>query len=276
MPFCIHFAHGKCTRGHNCGFLHRIPIPGDKIETTIDCFGRDKFRTDREDMGGIGSFERRCQTLYVGNLIINDHMEVFSCLMKETCRAHFSEWGEIEVINILEDKGVAFIQYKSILNAEFAKEAMQGQTLESAEVVNVRWANEDPNPQGTRYIDLVKENLKRKAEEHVIETIKAQLPVIGNRGSLLDYQKEFKSIEPLKKPKVEDEIKPNQGFFGNDLDDWDLYCNEYYEKHGFYPKGYVSDENEVKVTTASSVYAVKPVVPKSKLLVSGYESSDDD
>jgi hypothetical protein len=79
QPFCVHFAHGKCTRGHNCGFLHRIPIAGDPIETTIDCFGRDKHRLDREDMGGIGSFERRCQTLYVGNLGINDHMEVLYC-----------------------------------------------------------------------------------------------------------------------------------------------------------------------------------------------------
>jgi hypothetical protein len=35
---------------------------------------------------------------------------------------------------VLPGKNVAFIQYKSILNAEFAKEAMFGQTLESSEV----------------------------------------------------------------------------------------------------------------------------------------------
>lgn len=95
-------------------------------------------------MGGIGSFERRCQTLYVGNLGVNDYME-------EICRAHFGEWGEIEYINILQQKGVAFIQYRNILNAEFAKEAMHGQTLESSEIVNVRWATEDPNPQGIHF-----------------------------------------------------------------------------------------------------------------------------
>lgn len=64
-------------------------MPGDPIETTIDCFGRDKHRSDRDDMGGIGSFERRCQTLYIGNIAITDHME-------DIVRAHFSEWGEIE------------------------------------------------------------------------------------------------------------------------------------------------------------------------------------
>jgi hypothetical protein len=62
---------------------------GDPIETTIDCFGRDKHRNDRDDMGGIGSFERRCRTLYIGNIGLNDHME-------EIVRAHFCEWGEIE------------------------------------------------------------------------------------------------------------------------------------------------------------------------------------
>ena len=64
-------------------------MPGDPVETTVDCFGRDKFRNDRDDMGGIGSFERRCRTLYVGNVGLNDHM-------KEIVTAHFCEWGEIE------------------------------------------------------------------------------------------------------------------------------------------------------------------------------------
>ncbi len=58
------------------------------METTRDCFGREKYRTDRDDMGGIGSFERRCQTLYVGNISTTEHME-------ELVRAHFSEWGDI-------------------------------------------------------------------------------------------------------------------------------------------------------------------------------------
>jgi hypothetical protein len=39
-----------------------------------------------------------------------------------------------KVVNALPEKGVAFVQYKSILNAEFAKEAMQNQVLESDDV----------------------------------------------------------------------------------------------------------------------------------------------
>ena len=37
-------------------------------------------------------------------------------------------------MSILPEKGVAFVMYQSILNAEFAKEAMQNQKLESDEV----------------------------------------------------------------------------------------------------------------------------------------------
>jgi hypothetical protein len=37
-------------------------------------------------------------------------------------------------VNVLPEKGVAFVMYKSILNAEFAKEAMKEQTLETDDV----------------------------------------------------------------------------------------------------------------------------------------------
>jgi hypothetical protein len=87
QPFCIHFAHGRCSKGSSCRFLHRIPIDTDQPQTTIDCFGRDKFRNHRDDMGGIGSFEKPVQTLYVGNIGINDHMKVFfvSCRKLYCC-----------------------------------------------------------------------------------------------------------------------------------------------------------------------------------------------
>jgi hypothetical protein len=65
--------------------------------------------------------------------------------MEEIVRLHFGEWGQIEHVHVLTGKGVAFVTYKNLMNAEFAKEAMQGQTLESAEMINVRWANEDPS-----------------------------------------------------------------------------------------------------------------------------------
>ncbi|GAA5911492.1 hypothetical protein JCM6882_000516, partial [Rhodosporidiobolus microsporus] len=51
---------------------------------------------------------------------------------------------------ILTARGVAFVTYSSELNAQFAKEAMMHQSLENDEVLNVRWATEDPNPAAAR------------------------------------------------------------------------------------------------------------------------------
>lgn len=42
------------------------------------------------------------------------------------------------------------MRYVRVANAEFAKEAMYGQSLDHGEVLNVRWATEDPNPTGSR------------------------------------------------------------------------------------------------------------------------------
>jgi hypothetical protein len=41
---------------------------------------------------------------------------------------------------------VAFVTYVSEHHAQFAKEAMACQSLDNDEILNVRWATEDPNP----------------------------------------------------------------------------------------------------------------------------------
>jgi hypothetical protein len=64
---------------------------------------------------------------------------------------------------------VAFVTYKSSLNAEFAKEAMSNQSLNNNEVLNVRWATDDPNPRA-------KEEFKRKAEAMAAQAIIKSLP----------------------------------------------------------------------------------------------------
>jgi hypothetical protein len=47
-------------------------------------------------------------------------------------------------VRALPGKKVAFVTYVSRLNAEFAKEAMMEQALDNGEILNVRWATEDP------------------------------------------------------------------------------------------------------------------------------------
>jgi hypothetical protein len=66
--------------------------------------------------------------------------------MYEILWRHFQCLGEIEDINFLPNKGVAFIKYRHRCMAEFAKEAMQNQALDKNEIITIKWANEDPNP----------------------------------------------------------------------------------------------------------------------------------
>jgi len=181
--FCIHFAHGCCSKGKDCTFLHRVPDEYDREETTKDCFGREKFFEERQDMGGVGTFSRENKTLYIGHISTSPDRE-------EIVRKHFGAFGDIEYIKVLKDKAVAFVQYKLRSVAEFVKEAMYGQSLDGDEVLNVRWATEDPNPK-------VQQELQRKAEEQVYSAVNANLPVIGEYGTILDYEYGYQNMPDM-------------------------------------------------------------------------------
>ncbi|GAA6044125.1 hypothetical protein JCM8097_004720 [Rhodosporidiobolus ruineniae] len=137
---CMYFARGCCPYGVECSYLHRLPSPSMSLpDAAMDVFGREKHSTYRDDMGGVGSFNRQNRTLYIGKIKETRNTA-------EDVEEHFSEFGEIERIKILTNRGVAFVTYVSELNAQFAKEAMMFQSLENDEVLNVRWATIDPNP----------------------------------------------------------------------------------------------------------------------------------
>lgn len=128
----------------------------------VDCFGRDKHADYRDDMGGVGSFMRQNLTIYVGRIHVTDDIE-------ETVARHFSEWGEIERIRILNTRGVAFVTYMNEVNAQFAMVAMAHQSLDHNEILNLRWATQDPNP-------LAMAREKRRLEEQAAEAIRRALP----------------------------------------------------------------------------------------------------
>ncbi|KAI9314295.1 hypothetical protein BX666DRAFT_2029821 [Dichotomocladium elegans] len=131
--FCLFFAKGMCAQGAHCPMWHRIPNEHDEIETTIDCFGRDKYMEFRQDMGGVGGFNTQNKTLYVGRIAPTENMW-------EIVRKHFGQFGEIERLKVIKHRGVAFVTYRSRSNAEFAREAMMNQGLDNSEILNVRWA----------------------------------------------------------------------------------------------------------------------------------------
>jgi len=226
--FCIHFAHGCCSKGKDCTFLHRVPDEYDREETTKDCFGREKFFEERQDMGGVGTFSRINKTLYIGHISTTPDRE-------EIVRKHFEKFGEIEYVKVLKDKAVAFVQYKLRSVAEFVKEAMYGQSLDGDEVLNVRWATEDPNPK-------VQQELQRKAEEQVYSTVNANLPVIGEYGTILNYEYGYQAMPDMysydqsQYPKVQEQ---GQEQVGQDSAQYNDYYNNYYNsQYGTNPELY--------------------------------------
>lgn len=90
---CLFYARGCCPYGWECNFLHVLPDPNNALpDSSKDCFARDKFADYRDDMGGVGSFNRQNRTLYVGRIKETGPGPE----TEEIVNRHFKEWGEIE------------------------------------------------------------------------------------------------------------------------------------------------------------------------------------
>jgi hypothetical protein len=110
--FCVHFAHGMCSKGHECTYMHRIPTPEDdrNTEEMADCFGRSRHSKHKEDMSGVGSFMKPCRTLFVGNLLKNQYETPKA--LEDALWRHFGEWGELESLNVIHRLSIAFPRYR--------------------------------------------------------------------------------------------------------------------------------------------------------------------
>ncbi|GMK57605.1 hypothetical protein CspeluHIS016_0404390 [Cutaneotrichosporon spelunceum] len=216
---CVFFARGCCPYGAECSYLHRLPAPNQIIEHSRDCFGREKHAEYRDDMGGVGSFNRTNRTLYVGKI----HESPDRDQGKETLLRHFGEWGKIERWNILHNRGIAFVTYKYEANAQFAKEAMQHQSMDMDEILNVRWATEDPNPGEKKLEDKRiaiegKKVIASKLDPQLVEASQSLRAL--EEGNEADYY----PIEALEEPDVVDERpakraradEPQGGILGGD------------------------------------------------------------
>ncbi|KZT53271.1 hypothetical protein CALCODRAFT_440345 [Calocera cornea HHB12733] len=172
---CLFFSRGCCPYGYECAYLHRLPLPSDTLpDSSLDCFARTKFSDYRDDMGGVGSFNRQNRTLYIGRIRETGP----GSETEEAVIRHFKEWGQIEKVRVLQHRSVAFVTYVSELNAQFAKEAMACQSLDNDEILNVRWATEDPNPTSKvlemqRLEDLGQKAIAEKMDERVLDAVRA-------------------------------------------------------------------------------------------------------
>jgi len=155
--------HVELTSSHT----NIIQIPDIDTEKALsplkDIFGRSRHSTDRDDMGGTGTFTRDNRTLFIAGLLNGPDLYE---LLNRVC----AEWGEIEVIRVKQDRLIAFVDFKMRSSAEFAKEALLGQDAGNGEVLNVKWASEDPNPKAkaerkARYEAMLLEAAEKKAKD---------------------------------------------------------------------------------------------------------------
>lgn len=68
--------------------------------------------------------------------------------------------------------------YVSEFHAQFAKEAMACQSLDNDEILNVRWATEDPNPvqkvaEKRRLVDMGQEAIKARMDPRIVDAMRA-------------------------------------------------------------------------------------------------------
>ena len=192
---CLKFARGCCPFGHECSWIHGLPSDefDANLEATKDCFGRERHENVREDQSGVGSFSadpQTARTLYVGGISVTPDIQ-------SIVYEHFREWGEIDNVRVLQSKGVAFIRYKKRSSAEFAREAMQNQSLNSGEILNVRWATDDPNPWvQKRKIERSKEQLTNA----ILEDYDGPLIIPQTRDIWGPHEKRFRkksdSVDP--------------------------------------------------------------------------------
>jgi hypothetical protein len=73
---------------------------------------------------------------------------------------------------------VAFVTYVSEHNAQFAKESMACQSLDNDEILNVRWATEDPNPtskvaEKRRLEEIGQAAIRARMEPRVVNAMQA-------------------------------------------------------------------------------------------------------
>ncbi|KAI0833590.1 hypothetical protein BC628DRAFT_1426246 [Trametes gibbosa] len=172
---CLFFARGCCPYGWECEYLHTLPDENTALpDTSKDCFARDKFADYRDDMGGVGSFQRQNRTLYIGRIKETGTGPE----TEEVVRRHFKEWGKIEKIRVLQYRSVAFVTYEHEFHAQFAKESMACQSLDNDEILNVRWATEDPNPtskvaEKRRLEDMGREAIQSKMDPRIVDAVRA-------------------------------------------------------------------------------------------------------
>ena len=84
----------------------------------------------------------------------------------------------VATVRVLQYRSVAFVTYVHEGSAQFAKEAMACQSLDNDEILNVRWATEDPNPtskveERERLEAMGREAIQAKMDPRIIDAMRS-------------------------------------------------------------------------------------------------------
>jgi hypothetical protein len=227
---CLHFARGECARGADCTYLHRVPCADDERQrpVTEDIFGRDRHATERQDMGGVGSFNRDNRTLYVAGFQRTTALQT-DAQLEAALRAEFEEWGAVRSVRLQALRLVAFVEYEMRVSAEFAKEAMHQQCLcGSNQVLNVRWSTEDPNPQARQrartqredaateaIVARMKRDLQQQQQQHQQQQLHDESLLERQGSSATVYERHPESVQGSIPCAVECTAPAQSSFHGN-------------------------------------------------------------
>jgi hypothetical protein len=79
---------------------------------------------------------------------------------------------------VLQYRSVAFVTYVHEVHAQFAKEAMACQSMDNDEILNVRWATEDPNPvqkvaEQDRLEQMGQEAIRARMAPQIVDAMRA-------------------------------------------------------------------------------------------------------
>lgn len=254
---CLYFSKGCCYKGAECSYLHRLPNQSDYYPPTQDCFGRDKTYSHKDDMNGVGVLNKVNNTLYIGGLHVStDHTE--AVLSK-----HFGEFGKIVKIKVLANRNCAFVTYKNEFEAQFAKEAMQNQSLDDKEVLMIRWASEDPDPASQKEAKEQLESVTRDTVKRLLEQEPQQ------------QHEEYEHSEEYEEYQLSEEHEENEQY-----EQYEEHEHELHEEHE-QPKSpkliLNSMFNEHSLNVLSNVKRRKPnPEPKQLLEMLAYSSDDDE
>jgi hypothetical protein len=111
-------------------------------------------------------------------------------------RRHFEPYGELEYVRVIPGKNCGFVRYCFRASAEFAKAAMNDGYLDQGnEVIEVKWAHEDPNP-------LARQHEQRQRQLEFINAVQSKIQAIP--ADQLEKKRSILTLQALQRGQYPD------------------------------------------------------------------------